>query len=175
MPAVNDPGRSYKPIVVSDLVRLAEIAKRDRESFFLRNPRYSRLRDRIVAVALCQGAALHYVDGVNGIKDIDLWTFYASQRGLEYPPRRPVASYDFGDPKFGKTPDSERFVGRRVDCLGRSIPARDARNPVATLREYLAVRRTASAAMLAAKAVVLIEPREFLGTVVWAPGEGGTS
>jgi hypothetical protein len=28
--------------------------------------------DRLFAVALCQGAALHYIDGKNGVKDLDV-------------------------------------------------------------------------------------------------------
>ena len=160
-------GRSYERILPADLLRLAEIARRDRESFFLRNPRYAPLRDCVIAVALCQGAALHFVNGLNGIKDIDVWTFYRAIPGVEYPPRRPVASYDFGDPKFGKTPDSPRFIGRRVDCLGRSFNVQSAKNPVLALRSYLRHPRTRSASELAAKAVVVIEPTDFLGTVAW--------
>jgi hypothetical protein len=166
---VKDAARSYR-IEAADLVRLADIARADRESFFSRNPRYALLRDKVVAVALCQGAALHYVDGVNGIKDIDVWTFYGQCAGVEYPPRRPVASYDFGDAKFGKTHNYEHFNGRKVDCLGRSIPAGDRENPCAALREYLGNAHTTSAAMLAKKAVILIEPRARLGTVVWNCG-----
>jgi hypothetical protein len=164
---MNDPARSYERIEPADLLRVADIAKMDREAFFLRNARYAELRNRVLAVALCQGAALHYVDGVNGIKDIDVWTFYVSDGGVEYPPRRPVANYDFGNPKFGKTRDFEHFRGRKVDCLGRSIPAQDKSNPVAALRSYLASAYTDSAARLAQKAVVLIEPREHLGTIIW--------
>jgi len=164
---MTDPLRSYAHIEPADLNRLAQIARRDREAFFARHPRYAPLRDQIVAVALCQGAALHYVDGVTGIKDIDVWTFYGPCAAIEYPPRRPVASYDFGDAKFGRTRDFEHFAARKVDCLGRSIPARAGADPIATLREYLRNPRTTSAGRLAEKAVVLMEPRGMLGTVVW--------
>jgi hypothetical protein len=27
-------------------------------------------------VPLCQGGALHYVNGSNGVKDFDVWSFY---------------------------------------------------------------------------------------------------
>jgi hypothetical protein len=37
------------------------------------------LEDSLVCVALCQGAALHFVDGENGVKDFDVWTFYAAR------------------------------------------------------------------------------------------------
>lgn len=162
-----DALRSYERIVAADLERLGEIARRDRESFFFRNPKYAPLREHVIAVALCQGAALHFVDGRNGIKDIDVWTFYGAVPGLVYPPRRPVASYDFGDPKFGKTADSPQFVGRRVDCLGRSLDVESAKDLAWALRNYLMSPRTPSARELARKAVVIIEPARHLGTVVW--------
>lgn len=55
-----------------DLNRLAEIARLDQEDFFARKPRYRVLRQESVCVALCQGAALHFVDGENGVKDFDV-------------------------------------------------------------------------------------------------------
>jgi len=165
MPSGNDPTRSYDLFIRSDLLRLQEIAARDREGFFERNRKYDDLRNHVVAVALCQGAALHFVDGRNGIKDIDVWTFYAPHPALRYPSRRPVRSYDFGDPRFGKTEDSPHFVGRRVDCLGRSL-TRVLDDPAGTLRVYLSEARTSSARELARKAVVIIEPVDRLGCVV---------
>ena len=82
MPLANDPTRSYDFFVRSDLLRLKEIAARDREEFFERNRKYGDLRNHVVVVALCQGAALHFVNGRNGIKDIDVWTFYAPHPAL---------------------------------------------------------------------------------------------
>jgi hypothetical protein len=66
--------RSYAPIEEGDL-RVAEFAAKDRQGFFFRCPRYLPYTDRVVCVALCQGAALHYVDHKNGVKDIDVCTF----------------------------------------------------------------------------------------------------
>jgi hypothetical protein len=162
-----DLTRSYEPILATDLHRLGKIAQRDRRLFFARNPKYSTLCEHVVAVALCQGAALHYVDGRNGIKDLDVWTFYAALKHCEYPPRRPVASYDLGISKFGRTRNFEHFTGRKVDCLGRSISVSDRTDPRAALRDYLRNARTRSAEELARKAVVMIEPSQFLGEVVW--------
>lgn len=68
--------RSFEPITKSDLKRLGQIAAVDREDLFKRKPETGRLYgDKLFAVALCQGAALHYLDGKNGIKD---WMFGAS-------------------------------------------------------------------------------------------------
>ena len=57
--------------------------------FIVRNPHHAGLRARVLAVALCQGAALHYVDGKNGVKDFDVWTFFANDGASPaYPVRR---------------------------------------------------------------------------------------
>lgn len=158
-------GRSLKKITRRDLERLAIIAENDIQGYFDRNPSKRALDGRIVAVALCQGAALHYVDGMNGVKDFNVYTFFAATERLTYPPRvRRVA--DFGSPKFGTSPDRPDFVGRRVDLLGRTLP--DAtREPARAVRSYLGEKRTATARFLARKAVVLLRPRSRLGEVVW--------
>jgi hypothetical protein len=65
--------RSFIKIERTDLERLALLCREDREEFFNRHPRWQKLyADRILCVALCQGAALHYVNGKNGVKDFDV-------------------------------------------------------------------------------------------------------
>ena len=164
--------RSYERITFRDLNRLAEIARLDREDLFARKPRYRVLEDQLFCVALCQGAALHFVDGENGVKDFDVWTFYAARPGHPAYPWRRRASRDFGDPRFGRLPDGPGFVGRRVDLLGRSIGVGAERDPAAVLATYLFRGGTASARALARKAAVLLEPSDRLGTVAWPPGHG---
>lgn len=159
--------RSIEPITKADLARLGEIVARDRRDFFTRNVDTARLySDRLFAVALCQGGALHYLDGRNGIKDLDAWSFFTSDAERPFPYRR-RATLDFGNPKFGTTPDNPQFIGRRIDHIGRSIATADAADPVASLTRYLHAGKTSSARHLAEKAVVLIEPAHLLGTVVW--------
>jgi hypothetical protein len=161
--------RSYLPITNTDLLRLADIAAKDRDDFFKRKPDTARLySNKLFAVALCQGGALHYLDNKNGIKDLDVWSFFQVNPERQFPPRR-RGKLDFGDPKFGKTDDSPGFIGCRVDHIGRSIPAKDYSDPVAVLRNYLKSGNTASAQCLAQKAVILIEPAHLIGTVVWSP------
>jgi hypothetical protein len=159
--------RSYVPITEADLRRLAALAAEDRRDLFARKPDTGRsYADRLFAVALCQGAALHYIDKKSGIKDLDVWSFYEEHPRRAYPYRR-RAKRDFGDPKFGTTDDSAQFIGRRVDLIGRSIPGADRSAPVETLRRYLRAGATESARRLAEKAVVLIEPSSLMGTIVW--------
>ena len=82
--------------------------------------------------------------------------------------RNPHAS---GPSKFGRYPgDPPRYSGRRVDLLGRSLPAVSGADPADAIRRYLAARRTNSAKALAAKAVVLIDPQNRAGEIVWPKG-----
>jgi hypothetical protein len=159
--------RSLVPITLNDLRRLGQLAAEGRAAFFARKPDTGALySSRLFAVALCQGAALHYIDGRNGIKDLDVWSFYTKSPARMFPPRR-RAEVDFGDPKFGAPPDSPSFLGRRVDLIGRSIPDANPGDPIGTLHRYLSGAKTESARFLAMKAVILIEPENLLGTVVW--------
>jgi hypothetical protein len=160
--------RSYEPITIDDLARLAELANADRDQLFARNLRLGeRYAERVLCVALCQGAALHYLDGRNGVKDFDVWTFYAEHPDGPFPYRR-VGRLDFGPSKFGRMPNDIRpYSGRRVDLIGRSLPVGRDADPVDALRRYLAVSRTASARALVAKAVVLIDPAQLRGICVW--------
>ncbi|MGE0646262.1 MAG: hypothetical protein AB7P24_21640 [Nitrospira sp.] len=159
--------RSFARINLDDLRRLGRIAAIDRDGLFRRNLDTARLfAPGPFAVALCQGAALHFLDGNNGVKDFDVWSFYRANPVRPFPYRR-RGTADFGTPKFGLSSDSQQFVGRRVDLLGRSLPASSYVDPVAVLREYLREARTKTARCLAQKAVVLIEPDELIGTVVW--------
>lgn len=166
---MSQSARCFGEISAEDLQRLGNIAQIDRSDFFERKPRYRILSEKIIAVALCQGAALHYVDGKTGIKDFDVWTFYARHPGVKFPARRPPVARDFGNPKFGKSPDHPEFRGRKVDLLGRSLDVDARTDPVEALRIYLESGKTPSAAKLAKKAVVLIEPAELLGEIVWKP------
>lgn len=165
------PGRSFEPLTLADLRRLGELAAKDRQGLFERHAQTAGLyADRLFAVCLCQGAAVHYLAGKNGIKDFDVWSFYRAIPSRPFPYRRRGIA-DFGDSRFGTTDDCPEFVGRRVDFLGRSLESDDYSDPVALLCDYLQKGATESARFLAEKAVILIEPSEYLGVIVW-PGPG---
>ncbi len=174
---MNDNGaRSYEAINDGDLARLSDLASGDRKLFFGTRPEY---RQRLLCVALCQGAGLHYVDvqtgkqAPNGVKDFDVWSFFAAIPGERFPADRRMTHRDFGVSKFGRwhdEPDNFRhYRGRRVDLLMRTLPVSVDTDPAAALRVYLREGRTASARELAAKAVVLIEPAGRRGEVAWSP------
>ncbi len=158
--------RSFEPLTSEHLARLAYIARTDREDRFKRRPRWQIYRDRVLMVALCQGAALHYLDGRNGVKDLDVWTFYARHPEGEFPPRWRVM-VDFGPSPLGRHPDDAGYLGRHVDLIGRSIDAMPSGDPVRAVRTYLHAGGTESARLLAGKAVVALDPPELRGTTVW--------
>ena len=152
-----------------DLLRLGRIAREDRENFFVRLARYRVLADRITAVALCQGAALHFLGGQNGVEDFDAWPLYAAHPGVPCPPRRRAARDDFGHPRFARSPARPGFVGRRVGLLERPPRAAPDADPADALRSYLSEGRTGTARHLATKTVVPIGPAALVKTVVGRP------
>jgi hypothetical protein len=80
--------RSLARIDRNDLLRLAELAADVEAGLFARLPRGAgRYAGRLVCRALCQGAALHYLDGTNGVKDFDVWSFYAERGDGSFPYR----------------------------------------------------------------------------------------
>ena len=100
----------------------------------------------------------------------DPTSFYAQHDDWQFPPRW-RGTRDFGPSKFGRYPgDPARYSGRRVDLLGRSLSAAPGTDPADAICRYLTTARTRSARELAAKAVVLIHPRDRVGEVVWPSG-----
>ena len=167
-----DADRSTAQIELADLHRLGELAAEAEAELFRRNPQGSgRYAGRLLCRALRQGTALHYLHGDNGVKDFDVWSFYAADDDWPFPARW-RGTRDFGASKFGRYPDDpSRYAGRRVDLLGRSLPVPMHLDPAHALRQYLAARRTNSAKALAAKAVVLIHPLDRVGEIVWPMSE----
>jgi hypothetical protein len=170
MAAGRGSDRSYAPITVEHLKRLEKIARRDHDEMFARIPYLAVYCERILLVALCQGAALHYVDGKNGVKDFDVYTFYSAVSGVLLHPRRNMP-VDFGESEFGycskeKPIRGQRFVGRRVDLLQRSLKVPPDADPVKAVRDWLQCGK-GSPALLRKKAVVGIWPKRLLGKVIW--------
>jgi hypothetical protein len=163
--------RSLARIEVDDLLRLAALAAEAEAELFERHPRGSGHHvGRLLGRALCQGAALRYVNGKNGAKDFDVWSFYAQHDDWPFPARW-RGTRDFGPSKFGRHPaDPPRYIGRRVDLLGRSLPVAPGTDPARAIRDYLAALRATSARALAAKAAVLIDPAHRAGEIVWPTG-----
>lgn len=88
MSNVGPEGRSYKKITLRDLKSLDEIARKDRVDFFKRQPKYKVYANRVICTALCQGAAMHYINGSTGINDFDVYTFYKKHPSVTWYPKR---------------------------------------------------------------------------------------
>jgi len=167
-------GRSYEPIDNQTLGRLGVLARADRTRFLASRPDY---RGRLVCVALCQGAGQHFVDlargrkGPNGIKDFDVWSFFAKIPGEKFPAYKRHVHVDFGPSTFGRwrdeRPEFRHFTGRRVDLFLRDLDASVRADPVQALCRWLDEDRTGSQRALASKGVVLIDPKRLRGTIVW--------
>lgn len=161
-----DNTRSFTTITRADLERLAVIAEYDRRDLFRRKPLLQLYRRRLICVALCQGAALHYVYGQTGVKDLDVWSFYVEHPTQPFPYRRRKEAL-FGDGRYGPNPNPQ-FRSKTVDLIGRSISCTDpSDDPVAVLRRYLAAAQTPSSRELARQAAVIVAPAHLLATVAW--------
>jgi hypothetical protein len=176
--------RSRARLTDEHLRRLAELAEKD-HAFFTRPGGRPEYESRRLAVALAQGAALHYLDGRNGVKDLDVWTFYAATPGKRFPADRRLRNLDFGPSSLGRGAYAQRalrqrfsaYTGRKVDFCMRALPVQaDApiNSVISVLQEWLTRGATSSAAHLAKKAVVLLYPDSHRGYVVW-PATGSAS
>jgi hypothetical protein len=182
--------RSHAEFTPEHLDRLSSIALADHD-YFTRPAGRPEFADRRLAVVLAQGGALHYLYGAGGVKDLDVWTFYAALPGVRFPAKR-HRHVDFGPSEFGRqrydfagiTSAAElarlrrwdQFEGRRVDLLMRDLPVGPGAAPrevVEAIRKWLATdcrstaNRRPSSWHLAQKAVVMIDPKRRRGTTVW--------
>jgi hypothetical protein len=179
--------RSTARLTVHHLGRLSALAAADRELFYAAQPYY---RDRHVATVLAQGAALHFLDGSSGVKDLDVWSFFAiPTRHARFPADVRQRHVDFGPSDLGRqlyTPDlaesesarrrwqcyADTFSGRRVDLMMRGLRCRVDDDPGDAIRRWLGLGRRptdGSPWYLAQKGVILIDPAERRGEIVWDP------
>jgi hypothetical protein len=160
---------SGERIKSADLRRLLKLAQTDLSDLFQRQMKSRIYKDRCVRICLCQGAALHYVHGGQGIHDFDVWAFFRRHPAMSFPYRR-RGTMDFGRSRFGRNPaDSPEFEGRRVDVIGRSIAIGRRESAVLAVQRYLSERKTESARQLAKRPVIALWPEAFFGRVIW-PG-----
>jgi hypothetical protein len=160
-------------ITDADLERLGRVADADLERFFERNPHLEPWRERVLAVALAQGAAEHLVRGQRGIWDFDVIVCFANPGTRPKLLRRQVIHWDWGRSKFGRCPfDPPEYTGRAVDVTYWVIPGRH--DPADALRAWLDSRLAKAPDPvrkpdLAHEPVILIRPQDRLGEVVWDP------
>ena len=160
--------RSYERITRVHLKRLARIARLEREEFFARHREYAILyRRRILCTALCEDAALHYINGQTGVLCFDVFTFYAEHPEAAFPHWHEDC-HDFGRSAFGRLASApQTFKGRPVNLAGRSIGASPTDDPLEALQYYLRRAHGPVPRRLAEKAVVMIEPEPLEGYLAW--------
>jgi len=162
-----DTERSFERLTEDDLAHLSEVAQDVVKSKVSRAPVAGRYVDRLIMLALCQGAAQHYVDGRNGVKDLDVWAFFRS--GLKKPfPYRAHWRADFGPSHLGRHPDDRGYNGRRVDILGRSILAERKTDDEGAICAWLH-SGSKSAKYLVKRPVIGLFPKKYFGKLVWSP------
>lgn len=157
------PMRKYlqQPVGRRELRSLIGLAEAEERSFFDRNPHLIRpYRRRLLAAALCQGAALQYLRCGYGVKDFDVHFFYAqnpSKPRLSRAVKRIFATVG-------------GFDGVAVDFIRTVVPVDGSRRSVAErIRVFLEERPTANAVHLARKGVVGLLPKTVFAQVLWRP------
>lgn len=154
--------RINRPVGIAELRTLTEFAMAEESDFFIRNPHLvAPYRDRLLMVALCQGAALQYLGRGDGVKDFDVHFFYA-QNPEKLRLSRPVKRI---------TADIGAFRGIGVDFLRaavpRTAPGLDASETVRAIRVYLERAPTPRPRHLKKKAVIGLHPDDVFGQQVW--------
>lgn len=181
--------RSYAPVTDEHLARLLSLADADHARFTRTSGNKHAWADRRVAVVLAQGAAQHYLDGVTGVKDLDVWTFYAAIPGEPLRCGRYETHADFGPSAHGRQqypadlhhPKARTWLayqGRRLDILVRDLSVDPHANPAdvtAALQAWLQKGTTARASSkgthptpwhLSRKAMIWLGPATP-GTIIW--------
>jgi hypothetical protein len=170
MPYLLDCGaseRSYEKLTRSDLDRIRDITLPILNDIFAHAPVAGLYRDRLLLLALCQGGAQHYVDGCNGLKDIDVWAFFRSGPPKPFPCRT-IWHADFRPSHHGRSPHDQGYTGRRIDIIGRSIACREDETPEQALRTWLSGGST-SAFFIAKRPVIGLAPAGYSGRLLWEP------
>ena len=163
--------RSYEKIEPEDLKKLSALARDDLRFFFEKYRRYKPYVERLIVIALCQGAAQHYVDGKTGVKDFDIWSFFAEIPGTVLPYRR-HKQIDSTLMKFGVSEYDiwKGYTSRHVDLFLRAVRSDIAKtnidSPKDCINEYLKTVRNKSTKELASKAIVGLHPKQILGQVL---------
>lgn len=161
--------RSFAQLTTDDLNELLVGSQKRLAEYFIDGDgvKWEKLYDitKPLCIALCQGAAMHFHDKKNGVKDFDVWFFY--QFNQKHLPCRTMWNWDYQNKKFGRHPHFSEYEGRKVDVIVRSIKNYIVGDPVRTIFTYFEKEKTDSSKLLAEKAVVLLSPEKYFGKTIW--------
>jgi hypothetical protein len=153
----------HRPVGQAETESLMAISKEEEIDFFKRNPHLVEpYRSRLVAVALCQGAALQYLGRGYGVNDFDLHFFYR-QNPAKLRLSRAVRRVFVTVGSFKDAP---------VDFIRTVIPwwlCNRFNNSVDLIGAFLRQHPTSNAQNLVEKAVIGLLPDELFGVVLWSP------
>ena len=153
-----------RPVTVWELWRLADLACEEEKAFFRRNPHLLEpYRNRLIAIALCQGAALQYIGRGYGVKDFDVHFFY-SQNPQKPRISRAIKQIHTSVVKFQDVP----IYYIRTVAPRTKLPKMP-RDAVQILQSFLREKPTANSMHLAQKAVICLWPEEIFGERIWPP------
>jgi len=161
--------RSFERLTEDDLAHLSELAQDVLNSKISRTPVAGQYVDRLIMLALCQGGAQHYVHGKNGVKDLDVYAFFRAGLEKQFPPK-PIWRADFGPSHLGHNPNDKGYNGRRVDVMGRSIPADPNTDAEEAIRAWL-YGGSKSAMCLVKRPIIGLFPKRYFGKLVWSPSD----
>ena len=162
--------RSFALITDSDLKRLVPLVLSKLKEAFARTEVAALYQGRLRALTLCQGASQHYIDRCNGVKDIDVWSFF--EGGLAKPfPVRSVWNADFGASHLGRSADDLGYSGRRIDIMGRSIPMAPNEPVGIAIQKWLKGGST-SGWYISKRPVIGLHPEGLFGRKLWMPTNG---
>jgi hypothetical protein len=146
-----------------ELRGLAALAQQEESDFFVRNPHLSEpYRDRLIAAALCQGAALQFVGRGYGVADFDIHFFYRQN------PSKPRLSR--GVKRI--TANVGNFEHAPIDFVRTLVPvwlcsSREG-DAETLLRAFLGQKPTSNAKYLSQKAVIGLTPQTLFGRIIWS-------
>lgn len=149
------------PVGCAELRSLLELSDAEERDFFKRNPHLVQTyRRHLLAVALCQGAALQYIGSGYGVNDFDVHFFYAqnpSKPRLSRTVKRifaTVGAFKNVPVDFIRTLVPPSHENRKLSCVER-------------IEAFLRERPTANAIHLSQKAVVGLSPQALFGKILW--------
>ena len=149
-------------VTVRELRDLARLAAVEEEAFFVSNPHLSKpYQQRLILVALCQGAALQYLGCGYGVKDFDVHFFYAQN------PEKKILSRATKEvcARIGAFPVLPIHFMRAV--MPETQPCLEAEAAIQAVREFLLNKPTTRACHLSKKAVIGLYPAEMFGIEIW--------
>src|SRR5579864_698329 len=154
-------GYIHQPVGHKELKALRRVAAKEESEFFSRNSHLVKpYRSRLIAAALCQGAALQYLGQGHGVKDFDVHFFY-SQNPTKPRLSRTVKRISAG---IGAFPDIQ------VDFVRTIIPyepAFEQTDSIEQIRRFLGSPRTQNALHLARQPVIGLLPDDLFNVIIW--------